>query len=330
MENLKRKADDDRNNTDKRMRTKKQWQVPRKGDRSAYTSRTINPGDSGIWATCNKGREGKCVNELRELFAEYAAHLYGDHLVTGEPVDGDGEAGEEEEERESADIESSIQAEVAGIRKPTSVQLCTPVRIDVQCVVFFRTVSPIEPVSFVKKICEDAIEKNALRRARIVKRLSPMTLLGRATTEGLEKVAIDVLAPHFHQIPFQSKKFAIRPTLRNHNVLSRDSIIKQVASIVGQGHQVDLKNYELLIIVEVYQNICGVSVVDNSFERLKRFNLAEIFDPTPNEADKDVKDISDKPTNSEAPANEPQQETQQSEQVVAVQDTPVPASMDLT
>lgn len=27
--------------------------------------------------------------------------------------------------------------------------------------------------------------------------------------------------------------------------------------------------------------MCGVSVLDNDFERLKRFNLAEIFDPTP-------------------------------------------------
>lgn len=48
-------------------------------------------------------------------------------------------------------------------------------------------------------------------------------------------------------------QFAIRPTLRNHNILSRDSVIKQVASLVGPGHQVDLKNYELLVVVEVYQ-----------------------------------------------------------------------------
>lgn len=48
-------------------------------------------------------------------------------------------------------------------------------------------------------------------------------------------------------------QFAIRPTLRNHNILARDSVIKQVASIVGPGHQVDLKNYELLVVVEVYQ-----------------------------------------------------------------------------
>lgn len=49
------------------------------------------------------------------------------------------------------------------------------------------------------------------------------------------------------------EQFAIRPTLRNHNILSRDSVIRQVASLVGPGHQVDLKNYELLVVVEVYQ-----------------------------------------------------------------------------
>lgn len=48
-------------------------------------------------------------------------------------------------------------------------------------------------------------------------------------------------------------QFAIRPTLRNHNILTRDSIIKQVASLVGPGHEVNLKGYELLIVVEVYQ-----------------------------------------------------------------------------
>lgn len=31
------------------------------------------------------------------------------------------------------------------------------------------------------------------------------------------------------------------------------------------------------------QNICGVSVVDHRFEELKRYNISEIFDPTPKE-----------------------------------------------
>lgn len=49
------------------------------------------------------------------------------------------------------------------------------------------------------------------------------------------------------------RQFAIRPNFRNHKVLTRDSVIKQVAAAVGPGHAVDLKNYDLLILVEVYQ-----------------------------------------------------------------------------
>lgn len=48
-------------------------------------------------------------------------------------------------------------------------------------------------------------------------------------------------------------QFAIRPTLRNHNILTRDSVIKQIAPMVGPGHAVDLRDYDLLIVVEIYQ-----------------------------------------------------------------------------
>ena len=107
------------------VQTKRQWRVPRKNDRGAVQAKVIQPGDSGIWATCNKGREGKCVGELRDLFTEYAELLYGDAVAN--------EAEGEDEADEPADIESEIQAEVAGIRKPSTVQLFTPVRLDVQC-----------------------------------------------------------------------------------------------------------------------------------------------------------------------------------------------------
>lgn len=73
-------------------------------------------------------------------------------------------------------------------------------------VVFFRTVAPVEPVSFVQRICEDAVNKKLRRRTKTVKRLSPMSLMGRASAEGLESVAKQVLAPHFHKQPFESRK----------------------------------------------------------------------------------------------------------------------------
>lgn len=41
--------------------------------------------------------------------------------------------------------------------------------------------------------------------------------------------------------------------MRNHNIMKRDAVIKSVAGLVGQPHKVDLKNYDLLIMVEIYQ-----------------------------------------------------------------------------
>ncbi|CAK4034219.1 related to dihydropteroate synthase [Lecanosticta acicola] len=275
---IKRKAHDAAENPEKRARTKKQWRVPRKNDHGAPHAKVIEPGDSGVWITCQKGKEVKCIGEMKDLFADYGQRLYP-QVTDAKKIDAGGDA----DGVDGDDIEKAIRAEVDDIRKPQGARLFTPVSTNMQCVIFFKTSAPVDPVSLVKTICEDAMSDSEKKRTRFAKRLSPMTLMGRASTEGLEKVAQEVLAPHFHQEPFQKRKFAIRPTLRNHNILTRDSIIKQVASIVGPGHQVDLTNYDLLIVVEVYQNVCGVSVFDDSFEKLKRYNISEIFDPTPRE-----------------------------------------------
>ena len=72
-------------------------------------------------------------------------------------------------------------------------------------VIFFRTRLPIEPVTFVEKICQDAAAGVQLQNCRYVKRLTPITAVEKANAKGLESVAIQVLAPHFHK-PGQSGK----------------------------------------------------------------------------------------------------------------------------
>ena len=51
-------------------------------------------------------------------------------------------------------------------------------------------------------------------------------------------------------------QFAIRPTLRNHSILSRDAVIQRVAAAVGPGHSVDLQDYDALILVDLYKVRC--------------------------------------------------------------------------
>lgn len=109
-------------------------------------------------------------------------------------------------------------------------------------------------MSLVRKICEDALATGKAR-TRFTNRLSPMEVMGHATEAGLEEAAKKALAPHFHAEGTSSKTFAIRPSIRHHNKsdMNRDTVIQLVAGIVGKPHRVDLKAYELLILVEVYR-----------------------------------------------------------------------------
>ena len=57
-------------------------------------------------------------------------------------------------------------------------------------------------------------------------------------------------------------KFAIRPLIRNNKEFLRDGVINTIAAAVGPGHKVDLKNYDLLILVEIYKvRLCPPVVV---------------------------------------------------------------------
>ena len=60
-------------------------------------------------------------------------------------------------------------------------------------------------------------------------------------------------------------QFAIRPTVRDNNDLDRDGVIKLVASSImkDEQHTVNLKNYDALVLVDVYR----VSVVCRTTNR---------------------------------------------------------------
>jgi len=78
------------------------------------------------------------------------------------------------------------------------------------------------------------------------------------------------------------------------------------------------------------QNICGVSVVDSRFEELKRYNLAEIFDPTPKEAAPPVQTLqtAESTDSTSMPDAAPQECAADSEQKATTVETTTEAVMD--
>lgn len=246
-ENRKRKLEDSSIETAKKK--SKQWRVPRKGQTAVDIATTaISPGEAGIWVTCNRGQEAKCTAEARDFFNEHANVIYGSTTGDGHF---DGETDKKPEDK--TDIEQEIRSEITGIKRTRRDALFQPVRIDVQCVLFFRTRAPVEPVAFVHKICTEALTSANSRKSMRIKRLTPVTRMGKANEKGLEDVSKVVLEPHFHAEGVTPKKFAIRTTIRNHNIMKRDDVIKQVAMAVGSQHSVDLKEYDLLILLDIYK-----------------------------------------------------------------------------
>ncbi|KAJ9134760.1 Thump domain containing protein [Pleurostoma richardsiae] len=255
---------------------------------STVQAGTIEPGDAGIWVTCARSMKGKAVRELSMLFEEYAETMYGIKPQEGEQGDED-----------DRDVAASIEKELASMKENGgggADQPFSEVRIREECLLFFKSRPPVQPVAIVKRICEDA-KSSAVRKTRYINRLTPITLIGKATGAGIEEVSRRVLADCFKLAPSDggpapenadypnsgdekdkpAYSYAIRLSSRNHSTLKRDDIIKKIASLIDPRHKVNLDSPDKVILTDIYQSICGMSVVDGDWAELKKYNMTELY-----------------------------------------------------
>ncbi|KAK4179712.1 hypothetical protein QBC36DRAFT_63471 [Triangularia setosa] len=310
---------------------------------ATHQESSLQAGEPGIWITCARHQESKAAREIGVLFAEYADKMYGIKGVH------DAEKKEGEEDEDEDDIEAAIKKEVEALnanRKGTDGgHNMTALRMNVDCLMFVKTKPPIAPVAFVRRIVEDArsASETGQMKCRYVNRLTPVSVTGKATEQGLEAVAREALAPFFDLSGKkagveQSKEpaakpateikggndaadmkpseagsdktsdeaaqpaekgftFAIRPSVRNNSSLKRDIVINTIAGLINdERHKVNLTSPDKVILVDVYQKVCGISVVDGDWEELKRYNLTELYGQGQGSKDKDNEEKKKKKT----------------------------------
>lgn len=234
----------------------------------------IDPNTSGVYATCNRGKEQQCRKELMNLFSEKIEEYFD--LSKAEDEDND-----EHEEEESGSIEDQIQKELAEMKdaKVSKKGFLRPIELGCECLVFIKCRKPIDPEVLVQNICKESYDSK-VKTTRYTQKLTPVTFSVSPTIDEVKKLAKLVLAPHFHQQKDQkSFKFAIQVAKRNFNVIPKSEIIQTIAECVGRdhGHQVDLKDYDKLIMVECYKSNLGMSVVNN-YLKYSKFNLQQIYE----------------------------------------------------
>lgn len=243
----------------------------------------IDPNTTGVYATCNRGREQGCRKELMNLFSEKIDQWYpGWEEQLEENAEDDAE---EKTDDKELSVEDKIKKELAELEssknndKNAKKSVLQPIDLGCECLVFIKTKKPIEPADLVHRLCEEASATKA-KNTRFTQKLTPIQYSVSASMEELLKLAQKVLKPHFHQEKDQQPvTFAIQVTRRNFNTLEKDEIIKTIANCVGRehGHKVDLKKYDKLIMVECYKNNIGMSVVSD-YLRFEKFNLQQIFE----------------------------------------------------
>lgn len=243
----------------------------------------IDPNTTGVYATCNRGREQGCRKELMNLFSEKIDQWYpGWEEQLEENAEDDAE---EKTDDKELSVEDKIKKELAELEssknndKNAKKSVLQPIDLGCECLVFIKTKKPIEPADLVHRLCEEASVTKA-KNTRFTQKLTPIQYSVSASMEELLKLAQKVLKPHFHQEKDQQPvTFAIQVTRRNFNTLEKDEIIKTIANCVGRehGHKVDLKKYDKLIMVECYKNNIGMSVVSD-YLRFEKFNLQQIFE----------------------------------------------------
>ncbi|KAF2972051.1 hypothetical protein GQX73_g1547 [Xylaria multiplex] len=259
------------------------WMTPsHRAKLAAVKGRTLEVGDTGFWVTCQRQKEMRAADEILSICEEYGQKLFG--------INSDA-AGEDEEDQEDEDIETAIEKEIAAM-KPANKPKDSPfdlVKVNVDCVLFMRTRAPVEPLVLVREICKDAAaaKDRSLWRSRFVNKLTPITLTGKATEKGLEDVAKKVLSDHFRLADSETEEkddieshacsYAIRPTIRAHTTLKRSEIIEKVANMISKRHKVELKNPDKVVIIEIFQTFLGMSVVDEDWEAMKRYNIHELY-----------------------------------------------------
>ncbi|KAF6826630.1 tRNA acetyltransferase TAN1 [Colletotrichum musicola] len=262
----------------------------------------LDVGDQGIWVTFARGMDGKAISEFGLLCDEYGKTLYG-LVPPGEDVDS---------EEETGDIEASIEKELDGMRPAKAKgpkRSFKAIRAGIECVFFMKTRPPVDPVELCRRICQDASACGdpKERKTKYINRLTPVSILDKASENGVIRAARKALAPYFDLVPDdathgekaevkedgQSKaaqaqatsptdtniqQYAIRPSIRSNSSVDRDSLIKQIASVISARHKVNLGSPDRVILVDIFQSYCCMSVIEgNDWDGLKKLNVNELY-----------------------------------------------------
>lgn len=249
--------------------------------KNKYKKEFMEPGQSGYLVTCNF-RERDCLRESYAVLNEYADLLYGkvDEQDSEATVEKPGEEvvteSKDDEEEEEEDISKQLTSDINKAKQDFKTKSYRFQSMDIGNVtncLFIKAKVP-DVVELGVKILTNIYETQ-MARTKNVLRFIPVEIVCKANMTDIINAAGNLFDKHLLK---ESKTFSIVFNHRMNNSVKRDTIIKELASLVtlkNVNNKVDLKNPQVVVMVEVLKGLCCLSVLPDYF-KLRKYNLAEL------------------------------------------------------
>ncbi|RLN82590.1 hypothetical protein BBJ28_00003767 [Nothophytophthora sp. Chile5] len=302
---------------------KKSWRGGRDGDqkrhKGALGAATNAKGHSAVLVTCDKTKERQSVRDALNILNEAADKYFPLEKTTED--DEQEEAAAADSEAADDSVQKQLQAEIAALKtqaKSRQTGRFTPLDTGVKGAILIQFKDAnVSPGELVAKIFED-VERTKEFSSRFIMRMIPLEKVGYSSVEAIKEMAGPLVQTHWEQFKAEQKangteaplEFAVEFKRRNCTNLNSMDVINALVEVVGlENAKVNLTTPRSVVLVEVFRNTCGVSVVTD-FHRYKKFNVRSVIDPP----------VPGKPTPPQSKKQEKQDEVQSEANVEATEE----------
>ncbi|RLN92951.1 hypothetical protein BBJ28_00003350 [Nothophytophthora sp. Chile5] len=270
---------------------KKSWRGGRDGDqkrhKGALGAAASAKGHGAVLVTCDKTKERQSVRDALNILNE-AADKYFPLEKTTEDAEQETTAADTEAAGDS--VQKQLQAEIAALKtqaKSRQTGRFTPLDTGVKGAILIQFKDAnVSPGELVAKIFED-VERTKEFSSRFIMRMIPLEMVGYSSVEAIKEMAGPLVQTHWETFKAEQKangtekplEFAVEFKRRNCTNLNSMDVINALVEVVGlENAKVNLTTPRTVVLVEVFRNTCGVSVVTD-FHRYKKFNVRSVIDP---------------------------------------------------
>ncbi|KAG9411064.1 THUMP domain-containing protein 1 [Aphanomyces cochlioides] len=262
-------------------------------------------GSSALLVTCDKIKERQVVKDILNILNDVAEVLYP----------GTKEDAAEKSESKAKTSAELLQDEIAGLKKDAkegSTGRFAALDSGVKGIILVQFLDEsLDVKRIVDHIFQQVVDTKEFA-SRFIQRMIPLEKLCYPSVEDIAACAKPFIERHFKDT--EGIQYAVEVRKRNSGNIASMDIINACVAVVGPNHKVNLTKPDVVIVIEIFKNVCGVSVVTD-FHRFKKFNVRLILDPpkAKEETKEKAKKDANEATNDEAKEEEAKEDAKEEE-----------------